>query len=137
MKAANELVVETGGPDVIQVSGRPTLLSQLHSSGVVSRTPSGDRDRTSRMCSPSGRFTSSSGDGHGIQGPRSTEHSNVEPSMVDEKTNRAGPLTISASGPTSMVVSGASTTVNCQLAGVGSAFTVWSVGSMMTARTRK
>ena len=88
------------------------------------------------MCSPSVASTRC-GESHGSNGPRSSAHWKVEPPIDDEKTNRAGPVTISPSGPMSIVVSGASTTVKYQRAGVVSTFIVWSFGSTITARTRK
>jgi hypothetical protein len=88
------------------------------------------------MCSPSGRPDSSYGDGHAAKGPRSSAHSKVESLTVEEKRNRAVPPLISATGPESMVVSGASTTVKAQRAGVGSTLTLWSFGSRRTERTR-
>jgi hypothetical protein len=61
----------------------------------------------------------------------------VEPCTVEEKTNLAAwPLSTSFSGPRSIVVSGASTTVKYQRAGVGSPVFSSVVGSMTTARTR-
>src|SRR5918999_3692131 len=136
VNAALVLVVDAFGPETIVVSGRLVSVTQLHSSGVVSRMPSGVTERTSSMCSPSGRAGASYGDEQMKNGPRSMAHSNVEPPTVDENWKRAGPLMISASGPTSIVVSGASTTVNRHWAGDGSALTVESFGSTSTARTR-
>ena len=135
--AAAVLVVVAAGPETIVVSGTPWSTFHDHSSGVVSRIPYRLLARTSSVCSPSGRSPSRSGDAHGNQRPRSIAHSNVEPASVDEKTNLAGPLMISASGPMSIVVSGASTTVNAQRAGVGSTLMRFEfVGSTMTERTR-
>src|SRR5688500_9026450 len=104
VKAALVLVVEGClGPETMVVSGRLPSVVQLHSSGVVSRTPSGVLDRTSCMCSPSARPLISYGLEQAEKIPRSMAHSKVEPATVDEKMNLAGPLRISASGPTSIV----------------------------------
>src|SRR5687768_16859077 len=73
--AADVLVVEVGGPETISVSGTLPLTSQLHSSGVVSTTPYGVTERTSRMFSPSVRPLRLYGFEHGANGPRFSAHS--------------------------------------------------------------
>ena len=103
------LVVEAFGPDTIVVSGSrfgdvPAPLLGRRVDDPV-RAHRADLEHVLAVGSASTRC----GEWHGSNGPRSSAHSKVEPPIVEEKTNRAGPVTISASGPMSMVVSGAST----------------------------
>src|SRR5688572_7469859 len=88
VKAALVLVVDGClGPETMVVSGRLPSVVQLHSSGVVSRTPNGVLDRTSSMCSPSASPVISYGLEQVKKIPRSMAHSKVEPATVDEKMN--------------------------------------------------
>src|SRR5918992_446161 len=95
--AALVLVVVCSGPDSIVVSGRFESVVQLHSSGVVSRIPSGVIETTSSMCSPSVSPLTTYGDGQGSNTPRSIAHSKLEPLTVESKRNDAVPPMISAS----------------------------------------
>src|SRR5688572_9110587 len=106
--AALVLVVVAFGPETIVVSGNPPAAVHDHSSIVWPTIPSGLTARTSRMCSPPVRPVSSYGDGQPANGPRSSAHSKVEPLTVEEKTNLAVEPLTSASGPETIVTTGAS-----------------------------
>ncbi len=89
--AADVLVVDAGGPETIVVSGRLPSTSQLHSSGVMSRTPNGrhraDLEDVLAVGQPGQRRT---GWRTAANGPRSSAHSKVEPLTVEEKTKCRG-----------------------------------------------
>jgi hypothetical protein len=109
-------VVATSGPFVIvTVGGVMSPLAHVYSAGDRSTAPIGPRARTSSSCSPYGKFVSvafPSEPAHAANGSESREHSKVAPAGSAEKTKVACVLSISGSGPETIVVSGSPSVVH-------------------------
>ena len=109
VKVALLLVVgEAGAPEPSVVSGATVsgTTRQVRSAGVWSTLPAGSVARTRSLCSPTARPLSCLGDVQAVNASLSSAHSNVENSWLDEKAIDALVLSVSGSGPESIVVSG-------------------------------
>src|SRR5918992_2392842 len=71
--------------------------------------PIGSTAATWKVCSPGTRFVYVAGDEHGVNGPRSMEHSNVAVPCGEKNVNVALVLELGSAGVEMIVVSGSST----------------------------
>src|ERR687896_1537562 len=71
--------------------------------------PIGRTAATWKVCSPGTRFVYVAGDEHGVNGPRSMEHSNVAVPCGEKNVNVALVLELGSAGVEMIVVSGSST----------------------------
>src|SRR5918996_1762554 len=109
-------IVVTGG-----VVSRGGVMFQLWPAGVGSTCPSASVARTATLCQPTARpVYVTLPELHGVHAPPSSAHSKVAPARFEEKVIVALVLSVGSAGPELIVVSGAATAVQVQLAGVGS-----------------
>ena len=109
MNVALLLVVGDAGapaPSVVSGATVSAITRQVCCAGEPSTLPAGSVARTRRSWLPTDRPLSCLGDVQAVKAPPSSEHSNVENSWLDEKPIDALVLSVSASGPESIVVSG-------------------------------
>src|SRR5687767_11711258 len=122
------------GPDRIVVTGGTVsggcLTVQLVLAGVGSTKPCVSTPRTEKVCQPTVRPVSSTGETQVEYGALSSEHWWAVP-VVLLKAMVAYVRNVSLAGAAVIVVSGGMTTVHCQTAGVGS-----KRPSLSSARTR-
>ncbi len=109
---SNEPLNDTFSPDrpaVIVVSGAVVSVTTVHVAvaGVASALPAMSTARTCRVCSPSSRSLSTSGDTQSPNWSSSRAHSKTAPNSSAEKVNSADVNVVEAGGPATMVVSGA------------------------------
>src|SRR5918999_2003175 len=71
--------------------------------------PTGSTAATWKVCSPGTRFVYVAGDEHGVNGPRSIEHSNIAVPCGEKNVNVADVLELGSSGVVMISVSGSST----------------------------
>jgi hypothetical protein len=133
------------GPSVTEVFGAtwsgPSWTFHTYEAGCSSTTPSGLVARTRNSCSPFSTTQYAAGEVQRRKSAPSSEHSNVDPGWSAPKTKTAFSLVLGGcggvpsstrpAGPELMLVTGAATTVQLRVAGVGSAFPARSI-----ARTR-
>jgi hypothetical protein len=116
------LEVKPAGPELICVCGAAASTENDREAGLASVTPALVA-RTSKVCAPEPRFEYDSGELHEAQVPVSILHSNVDPTLLDEKVNEGLAFDVGPMGPESICVSGgpvSSETLNDRVAGLGS-----------------
>ena len=100
-------LVNPVGPPVIVVSGTTESTVNVRLAGVGSMLPAVSMARSSKVCSPSVRTTSSTGETHAANGLSSNRHSNEATPTAASKEKIGVLSVVRPDGPLVIVVSGA------------------------------